>query len=407
MRAYGSSRFITLTRNVALARASLAAIVGIMALVVASALLSSCASLQLDAPDASRDPDEVLSAYVSENGGSLPGVAASVVVGGHVAWSGAYGVRTLGSAEPVDILDPFHIGSDTKAMTALLCAKLVERGLLAWDATVGEVLGSVHDVRGEYRDVTLAMLLSHTGGFPAGLPMLTWSSFFPYDAENGRDRAALTSAILAAAPANEPGTSFVYSNLGYVVAGRMAEVAAGDGWEALMRQELFDPLGMVGAGFGPPAKPIGSATARPAPWGHSPRPVDPSSEAADNPAAIGPAGTVHATLADLERYVGVYLSGGLAPDGSRLVSEATIAELLTPRSDAYALGWGIDTAADGRRIAMHDGSNTMFYCTIAMLPDDGGAIVVMTNRGDSVASVRVAELALYLAERFLGVSMEL
>ncbi len=73
------------------------------------------------------------------------------------------GNRKRGGEERAQESDRWPLGSNTKAMTATLAAILVEEGKLRWDTTLGEVFP---DVREEYRDVTLEMLLSHRGGFP-------------------------------------------------------------------------------------------------------------------------------------------------------------------------------------------------------------------------------------------------
>jgi len=365
----------------------------------------SCAGLQVRVPDASLSPDDVLASYASSGGGSLPAVAAMVMMDGQAVWKAVYGTRRAGADDPALPDDPFHIGSNTKAMTALLCAIFVDRGSIAWQSTVGEILGGDYAMRDEYRDVTLSMLLSHTGGFPTSLPGSVWRSFFPYDSPRGMDRDAMTTAILDADPAGTPGTKLAYSNFGYVVAGRMLEIKTGIDWETLIRTELFGPLGMSSAGFGPPAQPIGNSSTRPAPWGHAPSKVDPGYAAADNPAALGPAGTVHASLADLERYLSVLLTGGIAFDGKRFVSEENLAALFEPVLDDYALGWLVGITTDGRRYILHDGCNTMFYSLLIMLPDEESAVVVLANRGDPAAGRRVRELGMYLARHFLNASL--
>ena len=370
-----------------------------LAVAVAAAALGSlsCASTGASARiDPSRPPESVLAESVSTSGGSMPAVAVSVIRGGEPVCRGVAGLRVAGSPGTALETDAFHIGSDTKAMTALLCGILVDRGALRWDTTVGEVFGGEYPMIDAYRGVTLSQLLSHTAGLPAGLPGPVWLSFFPYDSPAGADRARMVAESLALTPACAPGSAFRYSNLGYVVAGRMLELATGKSWEALMEEELFGPLGMDGAGFGPPAKLAA------APWGHSPKPADPAGPYADNPAALGPAGTVHATLADLERYASLYLSRGLAPSGRRVISEAALEEIMEPRLGGYALGWAVMDDTDGRRVLAHDGSNTMFYCSMAIWPDDGDAVIVLANRGDGKAEAAVGALVTYLAERLLG-----
>jgi CubicO group peptidase (beta-lactamase class C family) len=151
---------------------------------------------------------------------------------------------------------------------------------------------------------------------------------------------------------------------------------------------------MEDAGFGPPASP--GVEPPDAPWGHTPQPVDPAQAGADNPPALGPAGTVHASLCDMERYLGLYLRAGTDPQGRRLVSQASLEEIYRPRLAGYALGWSV-TAPGGERRIEHLGSNTNFACEIIAVPSRGCAVVVMTNRGDVPARNAVAALARDLA----------
>jgi len=98
---------------------------------------------------------------------ALPALAAAVVKDGEVIASGAVGVRALGTDVPVTIDDRFHIGSDTKAMTATLAGMMVDEGRLRWDSTIGEVLGDkVRGMNPTLAAVTLEQLLSHTSGIP-------------------------------------------------------------------------------------------------------------------------------------------------------------------------------------------------------------------------------------------------
>lgn len=362
---------------------------------------ASCASLSgFSPPPASRPPDEVLDGYVSSRG--LPGLAAAVGRDGQIVYQHAAGVRKRGAPEPIAATDAFHIGSCTKSMTALLCARLVERGQLSWASTIESVLGPDTPMRDEHRNITLEQLLSHTAGFPAELPLRTWLGFFPYDSDAGADRARMVEAILALKPIRAKAPRFLYSNLGYVIAGAMAERASGKDWETLMRDELFAPLGMDAAGFGPPAARDPAGAAPSAPWGHRPRPIDPHFQYADNPAALGPAGTVHATLADLASYAAIFANRGLAPDGSAFIREDTLAELIRPRLNDYALGWATGVTPKGTRFIAHDGSNTTFYALLVVMPDANGFVIVLANRGDGNSGPRVTELAMYLAERFFG-----
>lgn len=101
----------------------------------------------------------------------LPALAAAVVKDGAIIAAGAVGVRAHGTDVKVTIEDRFHLGSDTKAMTATLAAMLVEEGKLRWDSTIGEVLGGdVPGINPKLGAVTLEQLLSHSSGIPSDTP---------------------------------------------------------------------------------------------------------------------------------------------------------------------------------------------------------------------------------------------
>jgi len=88
---------------------------------------------------------------------NLPALAAAAIGGGKVIAMAAVGARRAGGAEAVTVDDRFHLGSDTKAMTATLIAILGTEGKLSWSATVGEVFGeTIKDMDAAWRPVTLS-----------------------------------------------------------------------------------------------------------------------------------------------------------------------------------------------------------------------------------------------------------
>jgi len=101
-------------------------------------------------------------------GYGLPALAAAVAKNGTIIAAGAVGTRRTGEDIPVKLTDRFHIGSDTKAMTALLAAMLVEEGKLRWDATPSEIFPELaSDMDAGFATVTLEQLLSHSSGVPS------------------------------------------------------------------------------------------------------------------------------------------------------------------------------------------------------------------------------------------------
>jgi len=181
-----------------------------------------------------------------------------------------------------------------------------------------------------------------------------------------------------------------------VIAGAMAESVTQKPWEELMHARLFEPLGMASAGFGAP----GSESKVDQPWGHTAKDhaVDPGAEHADNPAAIGPAGTVHATLADWGRFVALHMAGERG--APRLLSAESFARLhARPEGGDYALGWNsIPRDWAGGRVLNHAGSNTLWYCVVWAAPERDFAILVACNIGGRNAELACDALASKLVQ---------
>lgn len=318
----------------------------------------------------------------------LPALAAAVWRGKALIALGATGVRRRGDETPITEADRWHLGSDTKAMTATLIGIHVDRGRIRFEDTIGELFAG-ETIDPGYRDVTLEQLLQHRGGAPGDLPMdIRAAMRLDGGAPGARVKAVL--AVLARPPAQAPGT-FVYANAGYMIAGVALERRAGATWEELMRVDLFEPLGMASCGFGAP----GTAAAVDQPWGHlsgggdAPAPVAPGPQA-DNPPSLGPAGTVHCSLADWGRFLAVHLAGARR-EKTPLLAPATLARLQTPPAGGdYAAGWRVvDRPWAGGRALTHSGSNTMWFATVWIAPAHDMIYAVVTNRGDQAAAAAV------------------
>lgn len=334
-----------------------------LATLVTAALIGSCASAGPQLADRLLQTSGAPGAGVATwNGDSI-----AISVAGHRKADGASVMEG----------DLWHIGSNTKAMTAALAARLVEAGALAWDDTVGGVLGDAITIHPSYADVTLEELLSHRSGLPANEPM--WRSakalFFPSSAPLSQQRLRYAAAILRKPMGGVRGT-FLYSNAGYVIAGAMIESRSGQSWEEAMRMHVFTPLGLNTAGFGPPQgdQPEGHSLD-----GNGCTPMGQDIEA-DNPAYLGPAGTIHLSLADQMTWL---IANATAR--SDFLSRESWDRLHRPIGD-YALGWG--ALANGR--LGHSGSNNMWYSVVIFQSDPPFAIVLNTNCGTREGSEQMA-----------------
>ena len=331
---------------------------------------------------------------------ALPGMAAAAMKGGRLVAIGATGLRKANGKEAVTVDDKWHIGSCTKSMTSTLAAMLVEQGKMAWDTKVGAVFTEYREsIEPGWNNITLEQLLAHRGGAPAEPPANLWRTAWATMGTPTEQRRRFVEGLLLRRP--EKVGEFVYSNQGYAIAGAMIERVTGRAWEDLMRERIFTPLLMSRAGFGAPAT-VGKTDQ---PWGHTGEaltlaPVPPGPKA-DNPPAIGPAGTVHCSVRDLVRYAGWHVREGRG--AATLLKPAGFAKLHTPigGDPGYSLGWAVADRPWGGKVLTHAGSNTMFYAVIWISPEKDAAFVAATNAAGEAATKACDEAIAAMIARVL------
>jgi CubicO group peptidase (beta-lactamase class C family) len=371
-------------------------------------------------------------------GGERFGMAAAVLRDERIIAQGVAGVRKRGTAERITREDLFLLNSCTKPMTATLVAMLVEEGRLNWTTTLGEVFAdTVKPMHPGWEKVTLPQILAHRAGLrfdPDGLARVFRMLRAPYaSVRRGAElmrtprarlgtlpqqRLEIAREALSRPPGISPDTKYWYSNEGYILAGAVLEHLTARAWEDLMRERLFQPLGISTGGFGQP----GTAGKTDQPWGHSSfvgKPIDPGSPAAQFPWYYGPAGTAHMTITDWAKFIALHLRGDPANPHCQaaLLKRDTFAELhgVAP-STTYSRGWVmrgitflatgdaapavayraggfISTASwakgtrpgdTGRRL-WHGGSNGVSHSVACIAPEIDFAVLVACNRGLDIA----------------------
>ncbi len=319
---------------------------------------------------------------------SVPALAAAVVTADGSVTMAAVGVRKAGSAEAVSLDEVWHLGSCGKAMTATLAARLVEKGLLDWDTTVGELFPELAPpVRSGLGGATLAQLLSHRSGLPRDHNYRCYRQLREAGSPPAQRREAIKRAA-AKGLLHPPGSNYVYSGYGYVVVAAMIEKVLGTSYEEAMREHLFSPLNMTSAVFESPDL-IGSSHV---PWSHrasgwvaSRRKI-----AATDPAVLRPAGCIRCSMGDWAKFVLHHLRG--EEGGSDLLSAETYRRLhIPPYGGDYGLGWAVyrrDWA--GGRFLAHNGSNQLNFSQVIVPLKKRFAVLVCTNQNCSKATDEAA-----------------
>jgi CubicO group peptidase (beta-lactamase class C family) len=286
------------------------------------------------------------------------------------------GVTSVEHPLPVTAETLFQIGSITKTYLATAVMRLVEMGKLDLDAPVRSYLPGLKlmDETVAAR-VTMRHLLTHTGG---------WEGDYFDDFGMGEDALARMVAKMADLPQLTPlGEIWSYNNSGFYIAGRVIEVVTGTSFERAMQELVLDPLGLRMTFFF--AQDV--ITHRFA-VGHE---VVEKRARVARPWAIGravhPAGGIVCSAGDLLRYARFHMGDGTAGDGTRLLSQESLALMQTPVLPSsgismIGLSWSI-TTVDGIKMISHGGGTNGQVSLLRIVPSRKFAVVVFKNSDDT------------------------
>ncbi|CRK61998.1 Beta-lactamase [Alloactinosynnema sp. L-07] len=290
----------------------------------------------------------------------------------------AHGVLNVRTGTPVTTDSLFQIGSITKVWTATVAMSLVDEGLLDLDAPIADVLPDLWlDDPHATKSVTPRHLLNHTSGIDGDV-----------FTDTGRGDACLETYVEVlgeAAQIHPLGATFSYCNSGYSLLGRVIEKVTGQTWDQALRDRLLDPLGLAHSVTLPEEALLFAAA-----MGHETQGGQHVPAAAWSiPRSAGPAGAVTSTVADVLAFARLHLTGGVAADGTRVLSADSAAAMTAHQADLpdkYVLGdsWGLGWIRfdwDGHRLFGHDGSTFGQAAYLRVLPEQGLAVVLLTNGG--------------------------
>ena len=289
-----------------------------------------------------------------------------------------HGILNVRTQTPVTPEALFQIGSISKVWTATLAMQLVDEGLLDLDTPIVKVLPDLELADPEVTgSVTARHLLTHTSGIDGDVFT---------DTGRGDDCLEKYVGVLGDAGQNHPvGVTWSYCNSGFSVLGRMVEELTGLTWDQALRERIYEPLGLTHTATLPE-----DVLAHASAYGHDDRDGVPTQAAAWHlPRSIGPAGLISADAADVLAFARMHLTGGLAADGTRVLSEESAAAMAAHQADlpdtlvlgdSWGLGW-IRFGWDGRRLIGHDGTTLGQNAYLRMLPEEGVAVVLLVNGG--------------------------
>jgi CubicO group peptidase (beta-lactamase class C family) len=325
----------------------------------------------------------------------LPALAAAIIIDGKIYAAAAVGTRKSNTDNWVTVDDKFLIASCSKAFTATLAAVLIEKGYLDWNTTLREAYPDLN-MRSEYENITLIQLLSHRAGLPEWIYHVSSKNVTEQFINNwwsDRDtpvnmRSEYLKETVKENLADTPGGSIFYSSSGYLMAGAMLEKITGKAYEQLMAEEIFKPLALHTAGFGPPVK----LDPQNQPLGHSGYFRSPRLD--DFPEYMAPTGVIHISIKDWAKFILLHL----AIDIKRKVNldSKTLNTLHSPPDSAtwrtgseeihygipslnYALGWYTLNIDNKEGLLWHPGGNSGFIAEVIVHPARNNAILLVTN----------------------------
>lgn len=315
---------------------------------------------------------------------NIPQISYAVVNDSSILEIAAIGRHSVNSDDQATLNDRFHIGSNTKAMTAFVAAKYVEKGFLKWETRFFDLFPDwKKDSNPEYYEITLQELLAHRAKIQ---PFQGTGETVPkFDGNEQQKRRKFGKYVLTLPPLSPaPTTKFTYSNAGYVLAALMLEKKTGSTWEKLI-QKVFNEDLKIEIKLSFPENQKKKDT-----WGHitdNNKLIPVSSKSADKLEYTAPAGDLNIKLTDFIKFIQLNLKG---LNGEDNYLKAATYSFLHEHYEEYSGGW-YNSVENGKEFSTHAGTVGTYY-TIASI--DRGKLVgyiIFTNsfNEETVSGVRL------------------
>jgi CubicO group peptidase (beta-lactamase class C family) len=324
------------------------------------------------------------------------GLAYTVVNAEKELDAGVYGVKIVGNTEPIQLNDKFHIGSNSKAFTAFLAAKMVETGKITWNTKFFALFPALQAIAKEkYYAITLQDLLSHRAYLPAFTSPEAFEKFVVDSSSVREQRIAFAKYVLQIEPVTFPqGQTYSYSNAGYVLAAMMLEKIADKAWE----EQVINLFGIemhLAIDFGFPNR-----LNRKQPWGHILEGKKMIATAPDYklklPAYLAPAGDICMPIQEYGKWLRHQLLGLQGRDSQLKQETYNFMHFGLPQ---YALGWRNMVKGD-LHISTHEGSVGTFFCHAGIIQEKNIAIAIFANSAEPKTVAAITEISRILLKYF-------
>lgn len=322
----------------------------------------------------------------------VPGVGLAVIDHDRIVYEGGIGLKNVSAGAPVDKDTLFMIASNTKGMTTLLLATLVDQGKLDWDKPVIDYMPTF---RLGSEETTRKVLVKHLVCACTGLPRKDMQWLF--NTKMGTGPGETFTQLAATQPTSGFGEVFQYNNLMASAAGYLAahiiypQMEAGAAFDRAIKERIFDPLVMRDTTLSTSAA-IKGNWAKPYDLDISGRLASLDMRYNDTVIPYRPAGGAWSSAHDMALYVRDELDEGALPDGRRLVSARNLLARrahVVPVGENMWYGMGLeDDASKGVSVIQHGGSLFGYMSNWFAVPAAKVGVVVLTNseRGYTLAN---------------------
>jgi CubicO group peptidase (beta-lactamase class C family) len=319
----------------------------------------------------------------------VEGVGLGLIDHGEVVFAGGFGVRALGKPAKVDADTRFIVASNTKALTTLMLAKLVDEKAFGWDSAARDLLPTF--ALGD-AEITGRVQVKHLICACTGMPRqdLEWLLEF---GELTPERAM--QGLAGMKPTTQFGELFQYSNVMAAAAGFLGghvaypKLELGRAYDKAMKTRVFDPLGMKATTFDFKRAMTGNFS-MPHGFDVDLKPAIAGREIDASVIPVRPAGGAWSTVDDMLAYVQMELAEGALPDGTRYISKQSLLARRAPQvavsnDTTYGMGLMVNTR-HGVTVVSHGGDIPGFHSDMLWLPEVGVGAVILTNsdRGGTI-----------------------